>query len=683
MNVAGVKDARAVRPEIQALRALAVLAVVANHLWPRLVPGGFVGVDIFFVISGFLITSHLMRELRSTGSIRLGQFWARRARRLLPASLLVLTASAIGVLILVPQNLWQPILRQVIGSALYVQNWILAIDAQDYFASSGSASPVTHYWSLSAEEQFYILWPLLLLALALVARRPGMGRWAVPVGLGAVALSSFVYSVIATASIPLAAYFITPTRAWEFALGGLLVFVAPPAGRAVLRTVASVLGWAAMIAAVLIIREGAPFPGALALVPTLAVALVIWAGTPSRVLDRAVGVRPVQWLGDISYSLYLWHWPLIVLVPYAIDETLTWSGKGFILIVAIVLAYLTKRFVEDPVRRSIWLRPARRSGVIALAGMLVTVVLAGSAVVVTQVQLSSVKQQLQDRAQGSEPCLGARAMSPETECADPHLLTVPDSVLISSSNLANETTHGQSCQQDRDSAAVLTCSFGVSDEDALLHVALVGDSHAAHWTSAIDSIAEREGWRVTVFTKSSCPLNADPTIRADWYAAGAPSCHDWSRDVLQRMVHDVDLDLVITSSISREYSGDAVVEGYERAWEALADAGKRVVVLADVPRMGLGDIPTCVALSDSRDDPCVSDRELALGSDPLLIAAARVSDARIGAVNLTEYFCDDKYCHSVIGGIVAYGDASHITSIFARTLSEPLQAGIRKVVSWG
>src|SRR5262249_35721944 len=210
-----------VRPEIQALRAVAVSIVVAWHFWPHSLSGGFVGVDVFFAISGFLITSHLLREADRTGAVGLARFWARRARRILPAALLVLFAVAIATIIFVPQIYWTQNFDGIRASTAYVENWFLAHQAVDYLHSNDVATPVTHFWSLSAEEQFYLIWPVLILFSALAARLRTRRR-VIAIVLGAVTLASFVYSIYDTNADPAQAYFITPTRAWEFGLGGLL-----------------------------------------------------------------------------------------------------------------------------------------------------------------------------------------------------------------------------------------------------------------------------------------------------------------------------------------------------------------------------------------------------------------------------------------------------------------------------
>src|SRR3954451_2902571 len=321
-----------VRPEIQGLRAVAVAAVVVCHFWPSALPGGFVGVDVFFVISGFLITSHLLREVARTGRVSLAAFWARRARRILPAALLVLALCALATLAFVPEVHRQQFFAEIRASTFYVQNWKLAHSAVDYFAAGDGPSPVQHFWSLSAEEQFYLVWPVLILAAA------ALGRRAIFATLAVLTAASLAYSVYKTAADPAAAYFVTPTRAWEFGAGGLLAFA--PAGRA--RPLACLAGLAAIAVASATFSAATAFPGVAAALPVRGGCAVIWARAPLGPL----AARPVQFAGDVSYGVYLWHWPLLVLAPYALEVP-----RGGLLVLTLALAAATKRWVEDPVRR--------------------------------------------------------------------------------------------------------------------------------------------------------------------------------------------------------------------------------------------------------------------------------------------------------------------------------------------
>ena len=284
---------------------MAVLAVTAVHAWPELLRGGFVGVDIFFVLSGYLITGQLARELARTGRIALPAFWAKRARRLLPASILVLVFATIMTLVVLPLSSLTTSLREILASILYVENYL----------ASSDESLVQHYWSLSLEEQFYILWPLLLLAATWLAGR--MRRANVLIGVvSAATILSFIFSVVYTATNPSEAYFSTFTRMWEFGVGAVLALL--PSLRPRSATVSNLLGYsgfAVVLACGYLFNSSTPFPGYMAAIPVLATAAIIVSASRANRFDaaRVLGVRPMRFIGDISYSVYLWHWPLIVI----------------------------------------------------------------------------------------------------------------------------------------------------------------------------------------------------------------------------------------------------------------------------------------------------------------------------------------------------------------------------------
>jgi peptidoglycan/LPS O-acetylase OafA/YrhL len=673
------------RPEIQLLRAVAVLAVVFNHLEPGLLPGGYIGVDIFFVISGYLISAHLLRELDRSGRLRIVSFWGRRVRRLLPASLLVLFISAVVSLLVVPATQWQTVMRQNTASALYIQNWVLAHDAQDYFASADSPSPVTHYWSLSLEEQFYLVWPLLAFAAFAVGLRWGRPKAAVLAAFGVVVAGSLVYSIVETARVPSAAYFVTPARMWQLGLGGLLALVPALVHR---RHAVAALGWVALLASVWFLDEGSAVPGWITLVPVLGTAAVIWSGNAflgavPRVL--LPGLAAGLWIGAISYSLYLWHWPAIVLLPYATGDPLTASTKLLLLAVILVLSWLSMRFVEDPARRATWLTrgPAWHTFVPAAVGMLAVVMVGTLSLGTIDNRLERVTEQVNAALASSNPCFAARAI--RNDCDHPHRLRYGDSLLLRVDNYRFEPRWGTTCLQSPTDANVESCEFGVPRTSSSLQVALIGDSHARHWNGALEELAVAHDWNVTLFAKSSCPTNSAP-LRTRRYPEFMPSCRAWNRDVVRRVAEDDSFDVVFTSASSRNYVIAGLEHreqlarmelGYQEMWRQWTSAGKKVVVIGDVPRMGKGDIPSCVSEAATDDDPCTAPASTAASQDPLLGAARAADDPDIVPVNLLRFFCSNGRCHSVIGGVVAYGDENHILGFFARSLAPYLYEQIQ------
>ena len=381
----------AVRPEIQALRAVAVTLVLLFHLWESRVPSGYIGVDVFFVISGFLITAQLLKEVERTGSIRLLEFWARRIRRLLPAAFVVIVVTIVGVMLLLPSSSWAPSLIESAASALYVENWASVARHLGLLPWVDYAFPVEHFWTLSVEEQFYLAWPLLMLAaLALVGLLPSSGGItrarrvrAIGVMLVVAFAVSFVYSLWLTGQHPLHAARSTPSVAWEFAAGGLLALLPRlPHLRLGSRTAAAmhyVCSWTGLalilVAAVQPHTDAHAAPAALA--PVIGAMLVIWGETRTSWLSptKYGALAPVQFLGDVSYGVYLWHQPIYVLVLLATGENARSVGALAIVAVSILLGWLSKRYVEDPFRTSEFWKPLGRTYAFAAGGMLVIVAL--------------------------------------------------------------------------------------------------------------------------------------------------------------------------------------------------------------------------------------------------------------------------------------------------------------------
>ncbi|HET7630180.1 MAG TPA: acyltransferase, partial [Candidatus Saccharimonadales bacterium] len=343
------------RKDIQGLRAIAVLAVLLYHFWPSRLTGGYVGVDIFFVISGFLITGHLLKKPPVTAH-KLADFWARRIKRLLPAASFVLLVTLVAGLAWLPDTMTHTLLKETASAAVYVENWTLASTATDYLSSQNAPSPIQHFWSLSVEEQFYMIWPLLIGGAFLLSKRLKQGsKKLVWFGLSGLFAASLAYSVYLTKQDPAAAYFVTPTRMWELSLGGLVAFLSTYEIKRITGYMSASIAWAGLImiaASLLFFTEKTSFPGYTALLPTLGTALVILAAadgvkwSPGRLL----GLKISQFFGDISYSLYLWHWPLLIIAPYALGFTPHASVKLALIALAVALSALMKRFIEDPVR---------------------------------------------------------------------------------------------------------------------------------------------------------------------------------------------------------------------------------------------------------------------------------------------------------------------------------------------
>lgn len=690
---------RGFRPEIQALRAVAVMLVVLFHLWPERLTGGYVGVDVFFAISGYLITGHLLREAATEKGIWLPAFWARRIRRLTPAAAVVLVTTLIATVVFLPTRLWQLTVEQIAASALGFENWLLSIQSVDYFGADSQPTAAQHYWSLSLEEQFYLVWPLVLVVLFLATRHRSDAVRVRVLGaaIGVVALVSLTWSVIDTSASPSSAYFSTFTHAWEFALGALLALIhdrvaASRSDRLPrLRAVASWVGLGAIVAAGVLFTGASPFPGWIALLPIGGTLLVIAAGISTSRIQRPLllASRPVQAIGDWSYSIYLWHWPLIVIMPYALGHPPGTVTKVGILAASIVLGALTKRFVEDPVRLSPKLaRPVWRS----YAAFAVTAALVvGSALGVGGVAAraaAEAQQQAEESIQQllDDPCFGAAAMTGTASCPASHVVSAefgPDFAADDWGSIAGVTKDGtlpdkaQCIDFSADGSGFLDCTMG--DATSSTTMAIVGDSHALALFEPLFRLAQANGWKVRGILRNSCT----PSLPMRYEGDGKPDCNAWRTAMADRIAEDDTIDLVVSTGFTRgepeeSFLGNRaeLVDGYADLWQLWADAGKQVYAIEDVPVMGGQSIPDCVQLHQDDDDPCAVTRADGLIFDPVPDAAAQAGSA-VQLVDLTDAFCDDTTCHAVIGGLIAYRDPHHLSATFASTLIPQLRELIR------
>jgi len=669
------------RWDIQGLRAFAVLAVVLYHLWPNRLPGGFVGVDVFFVISGFLITGHLLRELTATGRIGLAGFWSRRAKRLLPGAFLTILATGTAVLLWVPSALWGQYGRELIASTVYVQNWQLAADSVDYLAQGNQASPFQHFWSLSVEEQFYIALPLLLLAALWIAartRRRGTSPVVVAqVVLGAVVVLSLAWSIVQTHTASGVAYFSTATRAWEFALGGLAATIPLTAPRTLpartVRVVGAWLGAVGLLVSLVVITGSTPFPGIAAALPVLSATLVVLFGGHSG-LQRIGRFAPIGFLGRISYAVYLWHWPAVVILPIALRHELTTKDKLAILVGALVIASITTLCIEEPLRFSRWvkaLRPRR----VALLGALSTVVVVAlgvaslTALHVQQVQAAEFAKHL---SSGDVRCFGAAALiSSSDPCVNPALADVR---VPAAANALDDDANRPACWSN-DSSAFNVCELGPK-HGYTKHLIAIGDSHNNVLVDAYERIATAENWRIDVAGHQSCYLTT--AVQQAGSAKQVADCNAWKQNAMAYLRAHPDLDgVVVTHSTGNgpvvpaagESNDDTIVDGLVDAWQAPAEAGIPIIALRDNPTARL-DVVACVGqMSGPTTGACDSSRSDALrlfdGSEQ---AAARMP-GKVRTIDLTDYYCTATVCPAVIGGVLVHRDPTHLTNTFAKTLS--------------
>ncbi|MGO3146345.1 MAG: acyltransferase family protein [Leucobacter sp.] len=689
----------AIRADIQALRAIAVLLVVFNHIWPMRLSGGYVGVDVFFVISGFLITAHILSEIRRTDTISLPKFYARRARRLLPAALLVGAITLVATLIWIPAERWARIAREVFASAAYFENWLLTASSVNYSDRGQAATPAQHYWSLSVEEQFYLLWPLTLIILSALLARRYSGRIAARPGVLAIAIVvlaglSFGFSLWQTEANRAAAYFNTFGRVWEFMLGALIAVAAPSIAAwyqrrpvLTLRGVAQLAGYGMILWSALRFNDATPFPGPWALLPVIGTALVIITGpeVPRWSPARWLAWRPVQYVGDISYSLYLWHWPVIVIVPFALAREMHLIDRLAMLALSLLLAALTKHFVEDPGRTKLFVgaRP-RRTLYATLASVAAVAVLS-----VGTVAWAGVVQEREaariDAAVGSG-CFGAAALEKENECADPFGPALFPAGADTDAPWKASAPECVTAPADRQILAegkpsYVECDFANESADAEPYrVWLVGDSHAEHWRAPVFDLARANGWELYTTMQGGCPSVPLPMVQSfskDTPQEKQDSCLSWINEVSERLLENAP-DLVIVSNFaSTEIVDDGsgrsqpeqLADGMSSSLTAWADAGAQVVVIRDVPTAGETLGADCVSVLGEQDRGCVAPQSQVLRSDPMVEAVGLLADPNISTIDLTPYFCLNEECSGVVGGVPVFYDHDHVSASYAQSLA--------------
>jgi peptidoglycan/LPS O-acetylase OafA/YrhL len=661
------------RRDIEGLRAVAVLLVVAYHCGIAPITGGYVGVDVFFVISGFLITSLLLREIRTRRGISIPGFYARRALRLLPAATVVLVATVAAASRWLPPLRRHDILLDALHTMAYAINYRLAAIGTDYLSAEADPSPLQHFWSLAVEEQFYLVWPPLLLVVGIgwQARRP-LDRSKVYAALTAVAICSFALSVWQTKSNASWAYFGAHTRAWELALGALVAVAAGTCERLPRRVaaVASLAGLAAIVGAAVGYSPATPFPGYAALLPVAGTAAVIVGGcaVPSRLLTGA----PLQGIGRLSYSWYLWHWPFLLIAPAALGivEPTAWQN-ALIAAAAFVAAMLTYALVENPVRRLAALRAKPWRGI--TAGLATSGLAAALCVLITTVAVHG-------QAGGTyrAPTLTAGTFDlrqlPAMIAAGAAATAVPTNLTPKLAKAASDKPqlYRDSCSGDFTDAEVKTpCAYG--DVTSKTTVVLFGDSHAGHWFPALEYAAKVKHWKLVVLIKSACSA-ADALIYLDNLKRNFDECTVWRKGAWQR-IRDLKPAAVVMVSVAQggelDVPGDqdqAWTDAWLRSVDQVAASGAQIQYINDTPWHGTV-VPDCLSAHLDSPQACARTRAAAILQPrrrQMIIDAVTARGGKV--IDPLPWFCTATACPVIVGNILVYKDRHHMTTAYSRLL---------------
>lgn len=712
------------RPDIEGLRAVAVLAVVLFHAGVPGINGGFIGVDVFFIISGFLITGMLWREAGTSGTVSLRRFWGARARRLLPASATVGVITVIASALILPALQVKTVAIDAITSALYVSNYWFIASGLNYFGKDElvSPSPFKHYWSLGVEEQFYLLWPVLIIVTAWVIQRArragGSGEGSSPSTrpyialLAMVAALSFVVCLVLTYIIPPIAYLSLPTRAWQLAIGGLVALTAVH-WRKVPAVPAMVLGWIGlgMILLACVWLDGTTdYPGLAALLPTFGSALIIGSGcaVAGQGCGRLLGTSPMRAIGRISYSWYLWHWPVLVLVPAVLGYSPNLPVRLASMAFSAGLAVWTLRYIENPFRFSERFRRSPRNslmlGGIATGAAIAAgvVVLAGSPtpvgpgpaapplIISAAPTPAGLPMEVYDEAvnnvfgQVNSAVTNALQMTSVPSNLNPPLTGTPaELTAIMADGCMRSFPFFDGYQPE--------CITG--NRSSPTTVAVIGDSHAAMWNPAFQSAIDQRGWRMLLMAKTSCPIVDLPlTEHLNSMSEELQRCAQWRSRIMERLRAEPP-QLVVVASL-RAYSPQGIgiwdkpgFDSFNAGWvDGLGDLvaqlrrnGSQVLVLGPEPKLPSVS-PNCLS-AHLRDPmacaatwPAVNDAGIAAES-----AAVRTNGGQYAST--AELFCSDSRCPAIVANTMVFYDATHISSKYSLAMGPVMGALIDRALA--
>jgi peptidoglycan/LPS O-acetylase OafA/YrhL len=698
----GTRKAGFYRHDLDGLRGIAIALVAVFHIWFGRVSGG---VDVFLVLSGFFFGGRLLRNaLDPAASLSPAREVVRLVRRLLPALVVVLAASAVLTFLVQPQTRWETFADQSLASLAYYQNWELADTASNYLRAGEAVSPLQHIWSMSVQGQFYIAVLVLVFALTGLLRKP-LGkhlRIAFITLFTALTIASFVYAIFAHEANQATAYYNTFARAWELLLGALIGAVVPHVRWPMwLRTLVATVALAAILSCGALIDGVAQFPGPWALVPVGAAVLMILAAanrqSDPRTKDRmplpnrVLAIGPLVTLGAMAYSLYLWHWPLLIFwLSYSGHPRATFADGVGILLVSGVLAYLTMRFVEEPLR---YRTPAKSAPAVKVqwwTRLRRPTIALGSVVAILGVALTATSFTWREhvtlqRANGKElsglssrDYPGARALVNKARVPK---LPMRPTVLEAKNDLPETTEDG--CISDFDNAALISCTYG--DKDAIRTIALAGGSHAEHWITALDLLGRMRHFKVVTYLKMGCPLSTEEVPLIMGNNAPYPQCHDWVDRTMDKLVADHP-DFVFTTS-TRPWNvqpGDVMPAGYIGIWQKFADSHIPVLAMRDTPWLVKDGLPNeaadCLADGGTAVSCGMKRSDVLNDRNPTLDFVGQFPNLK--PLDMSDAVCRPDYCRVVEGNVLVYHDSHHFSATYMRTMTNELGRQIGAATAW-
>lgn len=669
-------EERKFRPDIEGVRAISSVTVMLYHAGFAFMAGGFTGVDVFYVLSGFLVTGGLLREAEKRGKINFPDFMGRRFRRLLPVSAIVIILTVLATYHWMGPTAGNSVAEDAVWTSLFMANWRFISVGTDYLGAQSTASPLQHYWTLAIEGQFYIAWPLMMMILAVIARKVvGLSMRTITAAVLVVMfIVSYWWSIVSTPGDATVAYFSTWTRAWEIAVGCLLAVYLPQ----ILRLSSAIGSWlmiagvALIIASCFIIQGDTPFPGWIAILPVTGAAAVVTGGSvaANSPMDRVLQLPFLQMLGKYSYGMYLWHWPMLQIGPSIIGRPFSATAKVLVLILATITAGITYHLIEDPARNIAWLKQRTPAFSLAFGALLILAPIAVSqnAIRTNREEAPiSIEQAALDSYPSESDVLAAVASSVDAE-------EWPEQA----PRITNPA-YSEECDVSRAATSSSACVHG--DPDGSKVAVVYGDSHAAMWIPAFDLIGKANDWQIVQLNKPGCIAPDFPTY-SNVVGGEYTACIEYRAWAIEKIA-EIQPDLVIITSAYdgalRSDNGEKTTEGLDEAWEsglgktidAISPNAGRVIVLGDQAyptQAGINcleanpnDVKSC---GDTVDDAVHAEHNA---------AEARVTEEH-GAeyIDIVPWMCTDEFCPAVINGITVHRDRMHINENFAVWLSEVL-----------
>ncbi|MGD9849880.1 MAG: acyltransferase family protein [Nitrospirales bacterium] len=645
-------SAHSIRHDIQGLRALAILLVLLFHAGFPFLTGGYVGVDVFFVISGYLITRMLVVEKEQTGSINLPAFYARRIRRLLPAATVTLAATALVIFALYSPLEQSQLIRSFFASVMYLSNMWFAYQSTDYLGDNVEIDPFLHTWSLSVEEQFYLFWPFLILLLPIKTSKTSNLQKLITL-VGFVFLVSIIASILIGKISQPWAFFASPFRAWEFATGSLAFCIdhRKTIISAILSKRMVSTGLSAILLAALYYDKSTPFPGFYALLPTLGTLLVLIGGRQHNWFIALSKFPWIRWLGDISYSLYLWHWPLIA-IPLSLTGELSTFERCCCVGLALILGTLSFRYIENPIRFNHTLSLAPIRG-LAL----------GIGLTLFGVSLTFTLRSL----------------------ANAELQTIKQFDVLSVRSFLSEV-YIDGCHLGYTSIAFPDCSYGTSTSQKTL--VLFGDSHAAQWFPALEKFSSLYGYKLISLTKSACPsAHATPYNKA--FGRPYTECDAWQNLVFERIIQERPLLVILSNSSAHVGTKDTQIsesdwiKGMQETLAVIQKSGAKTLIIRDTPRFP-HDIPTCLSRAIWTETPTNQcDAPISQALDTTLFTldqatAKNFQDVRF--LDFSDVLCKEDQCQAMINGHIGYKDTHHLALPMVQDLGKRLEQELAQLL---